>query len=259
MPSRQVLALATKQPTNGPPLFSGLFETIWVVIQCLPLAESKVHEGSPPLLQPRCVRPITVFREMTGDTRFRALLKIRISPLLLVSSTFPLPAHRPWSGGSMSPTKLVGCEALSTALMPLTLVEPPANELMLSQPARSGWQLTVGIWTRGPLACDAARGCRGSDGNALNRSGDFACFPIDLMDRCATDGTRNGPVSRWQPEAQPVAAEPTKVGLNGPMPDDLTAPGRAPVALPCGAAAAGPPMTTRIVAGRARSDSSAIL
>jgi hypothetical protein len=30
MPSRQVLALAAKQPANGPPLDSGLFETIWV-------------------------------------------------------------------------------------------------------------------------------------------------------------------------------------------------------------------------------------
>jgi len=96
----------------------------------------------------------------------------------------------------MSPMKLVGCEALSTALMPLTLVEPPANELMLSQPGRSGWQLTVGIWTRGPLACLPARGRSGSDGKALAWSGDFARLPIALLDRCATDGVWNGPVSR---------------------------------------------------------------
>src|SRR5215469_7343169 len=196
MPSKQVLALATKQPANGPPLRSGLAETIWVMIQCPPLAESKTHEGSPPLLQRRCVSPITVSMGMTGDARFRALLKISISPMLLVSITCPLPAHRPWSGGSMSPMKLVGCEALSTALMPFTLAEPPANELMLSQPARSGWQLTVGIWTRGPLACLAARGRSGSDGKALARSGEFARLPIALLDKCATDGVRNGPVSR---------------------------------------------------------------
>src|SRR5215831_1873456 len=218
MPSRQVLALATKQPANGPPFFSGLAETIWVKIQCPPLAESKTHDGSPPLLQRRCVSPITVSRGMTGDARCRALLKIRISPMLLVSTTFPLPAHRPWSGGSMSPMKLVGSEALSTALMPLTLADPPANELMLSQPGRSGWQLTVGILMVGPLACPGTRGRR--NGKALARSSEFACLPIDLLDRCATDGTRNGPVSRLQPEeAQPVAAEPTKVGLNGPMLD----------------------------------------
>src|SRR5215469_5895168 len=216
MPSKQVLALATKQPANGPPLRSGLAETIWVMIQCPPLAESKTHEGSPPLLQRRCVRPITVSRGMTGDTRFRALLKIRISPMLLVSTTDPLPAHRPWSGGSMSPMKLVFIEALSTALMPFTLAEPPANELMLSQPGRSGWQLTVGIVTAGPLTC----GTRGrSNGMALDLSSDFACaFRVWLAVRCAVDGVRNGPVIRSHP-AQPVAAEPVKVGLNDPRLD----------------------------------------
>ena len=107
MPSKQVLALATKQPANGPPLDSGLAETNWLKNQCPPLAESNRHVGSPPLLQCRFVSPITVSRGMTGETRFRALLKIRISPMLLVSTTDPLPAHRPWSGGSMSPMKLV--------------------------------------------------------------------------------------------------------------------------------------------------------
>ena len=34
------------------------------------------------------------------DFRCKAVLKIRISPMLLVSTTNPLPAHRPWSGGS---------------------------------------------------------------------------------------------------------------------------------------------------------------
>src|SRR5437764_8695190 len=134
MPSRQVLALAMKQPANGPPFDSGLAETNSVKIQCPPLAGSNRHEGSPALLQFRLVRPITVSSGMTGDTRLRALLKIRISPMLLVSTTLPLPAHRPWSGGSMSPMKLVFCEALSTALRPLTPTAPPLDELTLSQP-----------------------------------------------------------------------------------------------------------------------------
>src|SRR5262249_39425664 len=145
MPSAQVLALAMKQPANGPPLDSGLFETNWVMNQCPPLAESNTQVGSPPLLQCRFPRPITRSSAMTGEVRFRALLKIRISPMLLVSTTDPFPAHRPWSGGSTSLNMLAVCVALSTALMPLTPVAPPANGLMLSQPGRSGWQLTVGL------------------------------------------------------------------------------------------------------------------
>src|SRR5215831_11534190 len=194
MPSAQVLALAMKQPANGPPLDSGLFETNWVMNQCPPLAESNTQVGSPPLLQCRFPSPITVSKEMTGEVRFRALLKIRISPMLLVSTTDPLPAHRPWSGGSMSPMKLVFSEALSTALMPFTLVAPPANELMLSQPGRSGWQLTVGILTTGPLACPGTWGR--SNGMARARSGDVACTLRDWLERCAVDGVGNGPVSR---------------------------------------------------------------
>ena len=65
--------------------------------------------------------------------------------MLFVSTTDPLPAHRPWSGGSMSPRGFVASEALSTAFRPLTPVAPPAEVLMLSQPAPSGWHLTVGI------------------------------------------------------------------------------------------------------------------
>jgi hypothetical protein len=42
-------------------------------------------------------------------------------------------------------------------------------------------------------------------------------------ERDATDGVGKGPVSKAQPgEAQPVAAEPTKVGENSPKLDDLT-------------------------------------
>jgi hypothetical protein len=35
------------------------------------------------------------------------------------------------------------------------------------------------------------------------------------------DGVKNGPVSKVQPEAQPVAAGPTKVGANSPKLVDL--------------------------------------
>src|SRR6516162_11937435 len=143
-----------KEPANGPALDSGLADTSWLKNQCPPLARSNRHVGSPPLLQCRLVSPMSVSRGMTGDTRFKALLKIRISPMLLVSTTFPLPAHMPWSGGSTSPTaRLVFNVALSTALMPFTLTEPPANGLMLSQPGRNGTQLTVGILTAGVLPC----------------------------------------------------------------------------------------------------------
>ena len=89
---------------------------------------------------------------------------------------------------------LVVCVALSTALMPLTLVEPPANELMLSQPERSGWQLTVGICDGGTID---VRHPGTQNGMALDLSGDFACaFRVWLAVRCAVDGVRNGPVSR---------------------------------------------------------------
>ena len=75
--------------------------------------------------------------------------------MLLVSTTDPLPAHRPWSGGSMSPRGFVASEALSTALRPFTPVAPPAEVLMLSQPAPSGWHLTVGITGVGAAAASA--------------------------------------------------------------------------------------------------------
>ena len=58
--------------------------------------------------------------------------------MLLISTTDPLPAHRPWSGGSTSLKVLVVCVALSTAFRPFTAVAPPAEVLMLSQPGRSG-------------------------------------------------------------------------------------------------------------------------
>ena len=61
----------------------------------------------------------------------------------------------------MSPTAtLVGSEALSTAFSPLTPVAPPADVLMLSQPAPSGSHLTAGMIGVGAAAGAAARGRR---------------------------------------------------------------------------------------------------
>ena len=64
--------------------------------------------------------------------------------MLLVSTTNPLPAHSPWSAGSMSPSGLVDSVPLSTAFRPFTPTAPAADALMGSQPGPSGWQLTVG-------------------------------------------------------------------------------------------------------------------
>ena len=71
--------------------------------------------------------------------------------MLLVSTTYPLPAHRPWSAGSMSPSGLVDSVPLSTAFRPFTPTEPPADVLMGSQPGPSGWQLTVGAGEMGAV------------------------------------------------------------------------------------------------------------
>ena len=68
-----------------------------------------------------------VSSEIGADWRFKAVLKTRTSPMLLVSTTCPLPAHRPWSGGSMLLLGLVVFSALSTAFRPLTLVAPPLD------------------------------------------------------------------------------------------------------------------------------------
>src|SRR5262249_32482904 len=99
-------------------------------------------------------------------------------------------------GGSTSLKMLAVCVALSTALMPFTLVDPPANELMLSQPGRSGSQLTVGTVMVG--VWPAAAGTRGRiNGIALALSCAFADrLSVWLGVRWAVDGVRNGPVSR---------------------------------------------------------------
>ena len=62
-----MLATAAKQPENGPPLCSVLAETISVKNQCPPLLESNWQEGSPPLLQPLAVSPMTVSSGIGAD------------------------------------------------------------------------------------------------------------------------------------------------------------------------------------------------
>src|SRR6185437_13079425 len=117
------------------------------------------------------------------------------------------------SGGSMSPWGLVGSVPLSTAFRPLTPTAPPENELMLSQPGPSGWQLTVG--TTGAAAAGRARAAlvRGSTGSGMDRclsarASRRAAAPCAKAMDCV-DGERNGPVSSEQPAAaQPVAAGP---------------------------------------------------
>ena len=136
--------------------------------------------------------------------------------MLLISTTDPLPAHRPWSGGSMSLKVLAVCVALSTAFRPFTAVAPPAEVLMLSQPGRSGTQLTDGSGLDGLLApswrrCAAERwSCRRSGGAiALAESGSPACRELPTWSpdaAAAVDGVLTGPLSREQLLAQPVAA-----------------------------------------------------
>ncbi len=257
-----MLATPAKQPVKAPPLDSGLAETISVKNQCPPLEESYRQEGSPPLLQCFFVSPMIVSSEIGADWRARAVLKTRISPMLLVSTTDPLPAHRPWSGGSTSLKMLVVCVALSTTFRPFTAVAPPAEALMLSQPGPRGTQLTDGSGLAGLLASSWRRcaaeisSCRESGGGIARAVSGFpACraVPTWWPDAAApVDGVLTGPLSREQLVAQPVAAGPAKVGLNDPRLDEAIAPPE----LLCGAAAAGPPMATRSIAGRDSSDSS---
>src|SRR5690349_15523080 len=127
----------------------------------------------------------------------------------------------------MSPmATLVGSEALSTAFRPLTPVAPPAELLMLSQPAPIGSQRTAGMIGVGAAARDRRRAARPP--RLAGVSNGIACGP-DSMDALgltgafvdadpgAVEGVTNGPVRSEQPLAQPVAAGPTNVGADGPM------------------------------------------
>ena len=173
-----------------------------------------------------------VSNEIGADRRCKAVLKTRISPMLLVSTTDPLPAHRPWSGGSTSLKTLVVCSALSTAFRPFTPVAPPAAVLMRSQPGPSGWQLTDGTGKEepsvrravGPRTEAAVRdpgvGMAWAESSVPD---DPAPVPSWWPDAAAAvDGVLSGPVSRWQSMAHPVAAGPAKVGLNVPRLDVVT-------------------------------------
>src|SRR5579863_7915811 len=109
---------------------------------------------SPPLLQPRAGRPMMVSRGITKDCLCNAVLKIRISPTLSDSTTYPLPAQILWSGGSISSNGLPALNnsnPLSTAFNPFTPMAPPEDELMVSQPGPAGWQLRLGGAGSGPI------------------------------------------------------------------------------------------------------------
>src|SRR5208282_2151651 len=160
---------------------------------------------SPPLLHPLLVSPIMVSRGMTADARSKAVLKTRISPMLLASTTYPFPAHRPWSAGSMSnPETLVLCVALSTAFRPFTPVAPPEDKLMLSHPGPNGWQLTVGGATATSLC--GRREKRRTPGSGITCGIDRIPDPVrglatagSPQARGAVDGEKKGPVSNEQP------------------------------------------------------------
>ena len=191
--------------------------------------------------------------------------------MLLVSTTNPFPAHRPWSAGSMSrPDVLVGSVALSTAFRPFTPTEPPSDMLMRSQPGPSGSQLTVGAGTTGSApalklalirAIRAVAPERMAAGDHVACVSDlaaaasaFAVAACDEADRPAVDGAGNGPESREQPaDAQPVAAGPTKVGAAVPRLDDVTA----LVVLATRAAEAPPETATASAIGSDNSDTRA--
>ena len=163
----------------------------------------------------------------------------------------------------MSPMKLVGSEALSTAFSPFTPVAPPADVLMLSQPGPSGWQLTDGsagsaVRARRPEAAGwrrpAGAGMACGRGNVAPARNLAAALPRDAAD--PVDGVLNGPLNSEQPDGQPVAAEPANVGENCPRLDVVTALARAPVAVAV-AAPAVPPKALSSATGSDSNDSSA--
>jgi hypothetical protein len=150
----------------------------------------------------------------------------------------------------MSPMKLVGSEALSTAFSPLTPTAPAADVLMLSQPAPG--QLTDGSAELAALSAAlpaAARwrwklgGRRARGRGTLAPARRLAAVWLgDAED--AVDDVVDGPLSKEQPPVQPVAAGPANVGVNCPRLDVLTEPAWAPVALPVPATQKAPSSTT---------------
>ena len=191
---------------------------------------------SPPLLQPLLVSPIRVSSGMTEEIRLSRVLKIRISPRLLSSTTYPLPAHRPWSAGSMSPFGLVLSVPLSTALRPLTPFAPSGPRLILSHPDPGGSQFTDGGAGSGPFLATIGDGRAWASADGLARRAAAAlraavsalavlAAALALADPTANDavdGVANGPVSRLHPLAHPVAAVPTKVGEKVPRLEEVT-------------------------------------
>src|SRR5579859_5463989 len=87
MPSRQAFAPPKKQLllANAPPFASEVVETISVMNQCPPSAASYWHIGSPALLQPSPVSPITASSVVSLVSGASAALKTRISPMLIDS------------------------------------------------------------------------------------------------------------------------------------------------------------------------------
>lgn len=76
---------------------------------------------------------------------------------------------------------------------------------------------------------ESPRRGRTGDGMACGLRGEIAdsvsglATADSLREKGAVDGEKKGPVSKEQPEAQPAAAEPTKVGEYGPKLDDAMA------------------------------------
>src|SRR5580704_14802541 len=136
----------------------------------------------------------------------------------------------------MSPFGLVLSVPLSTALRPLTPLAPFGLRLIRSHPDPSGAQLTDGGAGSGPVLetigdgsmCASAEGFASFAAAALRTAASASAAlaaAVALADptaKDAVDGETNGPVSRLQPLAQPVAAGPVKVGENVPRLEEVT-------------------------------------
>lgn len=104
---------------------------------------------------------------------------------------------------------------------------------MVSQPAPSGWQLTVGIVTDDEESRVAPAGrvtARGGLALAVSERSVAAALGLDVA-----AGVGYGPESRSQPLEQPVAADPLKVGEYLPKLDEVTEPVLVDVGAPDGA------------------------